>query len=241
MVDNKAFLAPGDYPLLAVRKIENPNKMWATPIVGGIAKAIYLIPVGIWLYLLLLAVMVVTIINSFMVFFTGQYWEMAYRLALGVMRLEAKVGFFFTGLTDRYPGFSLDNPADDLFSVDMAMPTAPSRGFAIPLFGGIVRGILLIPFSIFAQVIATAAELAVIVASIPVFMTGQYPQSLFELVRDGTRLYLSAAAYFLGLSDDYPSFSISMENPNVKWIFIGLGILITFGQFVGNLAQSLND
>ena len=72
MIDNKTFLAPGDYPLLSVRLIENPNKMWAFPILGGLIKGLSLIPVAIYLYVLLLVFFVVTIINSVMVLATGQ-------------------------------------------------------------------------------------------------------------------------------------------------------------------------
>src|SRR4029453_10057708 len=105
MATTADLMAPGNYPLLSVHHIEDPNRFWAIPVVGIVAKGIILIPVGIWLYLLSLAVIVVSIINSLMVFFTGKYWGAAYGLGLGVLRLETKAWFFLMGLTNRYPGF----------------------------------------------------------------------------------------------------------------------------------------
>lgn len=42
----------GIYPDLTVEHIQGPNRLWAIPLLGIIAKAIILIPVMIWLMLL---------------------------------------------------------------------------------------------------------------------------------------------------------------------------------------------
>src|SRR5688572_98132 len=107
MIDNSESMAPapGTYPLLSVRRIEQPNRLWAFPLLGIVVKSIILIPVFIWLYLVSIAAIIVLIINSFVVLFTGRYWDTAYTLGLGLMRLSTKVVFFMAGLTDRFPGF----------------------------------------------------------------------------------------------------------------------------------------
>lgn len=120
------------------------------------------------------------------------------------------------------------------------MPDSPSRGFAIPVLGGIGRGILLIPFGLWVQVIAYGTFLAVIVTSFPVLFAGRFPLTSAELVRDALRLSLSRICYGLGLSDSYPSFSISMDNPGVKWLFIILGILFVLVQFSSQAASNLS-
>lgn len=231
------LLAPGSYPQLSVRRIESPNRFWAVPILGLLVKGIILIPVFAWLYVLFLVWAIVILINSLMVLFAGEYWATAHSLTLGLMRLGTKVGFYLYGLTDRYPGFGLAIPAEELFSLDMPRPSNPSRAFAFPLVGGFVRGLLLIPFEIWASLLSSSAYLAVMVASFPVLFAGRYPQSLFELARDAARLYLSSLCYFAGLSDSYPSFSISFDRPAVKWLFIVLAILLGFANFLSSIGS----
>jgi hypothetical protein len=229
------------YPQLNARPIESPNRFWAIPFVGFIAKAIMLIPVFILFYLLALAAGLLVLINGFVVFFTGDYWPPAYTLSLALLRVQAKIGFYMCGLTDRYPGFSVDIPTDELFSLDIAMPTSPSRGFAIPVLGGIARAVLIIPFAIWTEIVAFAAFLAVVVAWVPVLTAGRYPVTLFELVRDGTRLYLSYSCYFAGLSDKYPSFAISMNNPGVKVLFLVFGFISFILYMIVNIGSSVGS
>ena len=218
--------APGDYPILSVRLPTSPSRLWAFPILGIVVKGLILIPVAIWLWILSIVAGVAVLINSFVVLFNGHYWVPAYGLALGLLRLETKIVLYAAGLTDRYPGFGLTMAPGEAFSLEVPMPESPGRGFALPLLGGIARGILLIPIEIWAGVVAYGAYVAVIVASFPVLFAGRYPLSFLELARDAQRLYLSYSCYGLGLSDSYPSFSISMANPVVKWIFIILGVLL---------------
>ncbi|MPZ13607.1 MAG: DUF4389 domain-containing protein [Chloroflexi bacterium] len=229
------LMAPGTYPMLSVRRIETPNRLWAFPVLGFVVKLVILIPVSFWLTILFLALAIVVTINAFVVLLTGRYWDAAYRLVLGILRLSTKISFFVTGLTDRYPGFGLDIAADERFTLDMPRPESPNRGFGFPLLGGIVRIVLLIPFTFWSTVVGNGSYFAIIVASVPVLFTGRYRESLFELVRDSTRLSLAQQCYLAGLSDTYPSFPISMRHPAVKWLFILLGIvgaITQYGQYV---------
>lgn len=224
------FTAPGNYPVLRVWPPEAPNRLWAFPVLGMVVKAIILIPVVIWIYLLILMVALASLLNSLNVLFSGQYWVPAYALGRGLLRLNSKVWLYAAGITDRYPGFGFNIAPEDRIGLDIPMPASPGRAFALPFLGGIVRGVLLIPFAVWESVIGYAAYLAVVVASIPVLFAGRYPVALMELVRDSLRLSLSYLSYGLGLSDSYPSFSISMRNPGVKWLFITLGILMVVAQ-----------
>jgi hypothetical protein len=231
-------IAPGMYPQLSARPIESPNRFWAIPFVGFIVKAIILIPIFIVFYLLALAAGLLVLINGFVVFFTGAYWPPAYTLSLALLRVQTNIGFYMCGLTDRYPGLGVDIPPDELYALDIAMPTSPSRGFAIPVLGGIARAVMMIPFAIWTDIVACAAFLAVLVAWIPVLAAGRYPVTLFELVRDGTRLYLSYSCYFAGLSDRYPSFAISMNNPGVKVLFLVFGFIAFILYLLATIASS---
>ena len=96
-----------DYPGFAIEHIQNPSRLWALPAIGGAIKFIIVFPVALWLLILQFAASILTIINSFVVLFTGKYWQPAYDLAVGSIRLSTKLNCFAIGLSDAYPGFSL--------------------------------------------------------------------------------------------------------------------------------------
>lgn len=217
----------GVYPQMTSTYITNPSRFWAIPLLGFVLKVIILIPVFIEFMFLGIAWIIVAIINSFMVLFTGKYWHVMYELTLGIMRLSLKVDYFLFGLTNKYPGFGFT--INDTFSLDIAMPKNPSRFFAIPLLGFIARVILLIPYSIFVQVLGSASFIGVFWSSIAVLFKGRYPESVYELSRDAFRVNFSSMAYMAGLSDSYPSFSIDLKNHQfIKIILIILGVLSLF-------------
>ena len=172
-----------------------------------------------------LAAFITSIVNSFYVLTKGTYWDVSYKLNIGVFRQIAKAAFFFAGLTNKYPGFALE--IADNFSLDMAKPNNPNKLFAFPIFGGVARIILLIPFAIYTQVVQNGARIGTVASSIPVLINGNYPESTFELTRDALRLVLAQSAWITGLSDNYPSFKISMNHQRVKIILLVLGALIT--------------
>ena len=110
-----------DYPGFTIEHIHSPSRLWAIPVVGGAVKFIIVFPVALWLLILQFAASILTIINSFVVLFTGKYWEPAYYLAVGSIRLSTKLNCFAIGLSDGYPGFSLD--AGDYMKLELSMPS----------------------------------------------------------------------------------------------------------------------
>lgn len=215
------------YPKIKIAYPKTPNRMWAFPIFGGLAKIIILIPVFVEISLLSVFDIFIIIINSFVVLFTGKYWDICFNFNLGLMRLIAKTTFFFSGFTDSYPGFDFQNHD---FSVDIEKPQNSNRAFAVPLFGGLARFILLIPFGIFSMVISNASRIGVVISSVPVFFSGKYPEATFELAVDATRLNFAQLSYFLGIRDNYPNFFISMKHKNFKLVLIAIALIITFFQ-----------
>jgi len=227
------------YPTITVSRIKNPSRLYAFPLLGFVLKGIMLLPQGIELIALsILAFFMVFIINPFVILFTGKYWDPAYQLYAGILRLSIKMTFFFGGLTNKYPGFGFT--IHDTFSVTIEKPSHPNRWLNFPLLGLLVRIILLIPFMFYEGVIRNAAGLAIFGASFPSFFKGYYPESSFELARDGTRLNLSQSMYIAGLSDKYPSFWISMNHQTIKIILIILGALMMLGN-IGNSANTSRE
>lgn len=67
-----------------------------------------LIPHGIVLYLLTIAVMVVNFVGWWIILFTGQLPVGMHNFVVGYMRWATRVGLYMSNMTDTYPPFSLD-------------------------------------------------------------------------------------------------------------------------------------
>lgn len=213
------------YPTLTVQQNKTPNKFWAIPVVGILLKVVILIPVFIEIILVGVAVLVtVFAINPFVVLFTGSYWKTAYSLINSFINLSIKASLFIYGVTDMYPGFSLE--PNDAFTVSIKMPTKPNKLFAIPLVGLVARLVLLIPYFIFGQVVNYAGVVAFVGSWVPVLFNGNYPETTYELVRDHQRVSIATFMYMVGLSDTYPTFWISMNHKNIKIALLIAGALI---------------
>lgn len=220
------------YPHFSLDHIKDPNRYWAVPFLGGLAKIIILIPVFIELWFLAIYTLALSIINSFVVLFTGHYWHHCFEISTGVLKLLSKTVLFFSGLTDKYPGFGLR--VEDQWKLDFTYPPKPSRYFAIPILGGLSRGILLIPYIIFTSAVSNGGRIGIVLSSVPVLFQGRYPESTYELGRDSLRLGLSQMAYAVGISDKYPSFKISMNHQTIKIFLIIVGSIIMFYQLKGS-------
>ena len=181
---------------------ESPNRLWALPLIGGMVKLVIVIPIGIWLAIVAYAAFLLCFVNGFFVLFAGTYWRPAYTLALGAMRLSAKANCFFLGLSDTYPGFTLDS-SDDV-RLEIAIPKRPNRFFALPLVGGMVRLVILVPVFIFLYVLGLLVVCVFWFAWVPVLLLGRYPEGLFNLMVFVMRFQLKLSAYMFGLSDRYP-------------------------------------
>jgi len=217
------------YPTITIARNVHPNRWYAIPVIGFISKLIIVIPVAIEVLCLNIAVFVMLCIGPFVILFTKRYWLPEYELYLGLMRLQTKVSFFLYGLTDTYPGFSLESKT---FALVIPIPQKPTIAFAIPLLGFLARIILLIPFSMYTSVIKLAGILAFFVSWIAVLFGGVYPEPTYEIIRDGIRLSLASTSYLAGLSDNYPSFWISMNHKGIKITLIVIAaILFLLNQF----------
>jgi|SRR5579885_2424248 len=212
------------YPQFAIAHNKTPNRFYAVPILGFVVKIIMLIPVFIESLFLYIAFFVLWIINSFVILFTGNYWDTAYDFFLGLMRFTSKISAFIYGLSDTYPGFTLSE--NGMFTLTIDKPKHPNRLFAIPLIGLLIRTILLIPYYLFIRVMENGSWIAMIISWAPVLFSGKFPQSTYEFEQDTIRVGLSSACYITGLSDKYPSFSISMNHQTIKILLLIAGTLL---------------
>jgi hypothetical protein len=208
------------YPKFSIAHIKNPIRFWAFPVLGGLL--IIMIPVFLELMVLGIYTVVITMfINSLVVLVSGKYWRHCYNMNVGILKLGAKIHLYFIGLTNKYPGFSLGTNGFDL---NFTYPQASSRYFAIPVFGGIARLVLLIPYIVYMMAISKGAFLGVIISSLWVLFKGRYPETSYEFARDALRLNISEALYFAGISDKYPSFYISLNHATLKLLLIIIAV-----------------
>lgn len=224
--DKKRF-----YPNLSFSHIKKPNKLLSFPLFGFIFKGIVLIPVFIELFFLSIAsFFAIILINPFIILFSGKYWQFAYELNLGVMRLGLKTYSFFTGLTNKYPWFGLQIK-DELFNLNIEKPKNPNKLLNFPIIGILIKVVILIPFWIVSRVVSSAATIAYAFSSLPIFFQGKYPESSYEITRDNVRLSFAAGLYITGLSDTYPSMYVSLNHKKIKIFLLIIGILISILNF----------
>jgi hypothetical protein len=217
------------YPEIKIHKNTTPNRFYAVPLVGFLVKIVILLPVYIEAMVLAFIFLFMWIINSLVILFTGKYWDPAYDFFTGLMQFWTKIYLYMYGLVDKYPGFGLN--ADNLFELHIAKPEKPNRLFAIPLFGLIARMVMLIPYSIFAQVMGNGSWVAMLISWFPILVYGRFPESTYEFESDTVRVNLASFTYMTGLKDTYPSFTISMNHQTIKILLIIAGALLTLNNW----------
>ncbi len=222
------------YPLFETKNIKNPNRWLSFPILGFVFKGIVLIPVFIELVILgIIYFICVILLNPFVILFTGKYWNLAYELNVGVIKLGAKVYYYFAGLTNQYPWFNLEIK-DDLISLKIEKPKNPNRVLNFPILGFIVKAIALIPIYLVMRVVSTAAQIAFFFTSFVIFFTARYPESSYEINRDYLRLDFATGMYLTGLSDTYPSMFVSLNHKKIKIFLLILGFIFSFMNITAN-------
>lgn len=212
------------YPELIIQNNQHPNRLLAIPFIGFIIRVILIIPPAIVSLFLGLIYFVLLLITPFVILFTGKYWETAYKYSLMYIRYAIKIGLYIYGLTDKYPGFSLDESG--IFTLRYDKPEKPSRFLAFPVLGFFIRMILLIPYFIYVEVLGRGAFIGLICSWFIILFTGRYPESLYEFFRDTFRVSNASFVYLSYLSDTYPSFRISMNHKVIKIILLVLGALV---------------
>lgn len=84
---------------------EEPNRLFAFPLLGGIVRVVLLIPYIIYSSVLDDASAIALVVTSFPVLFVGKYPESTYELMRDAYRVTAASECYIMGLSDRYPSF----------------------------------------------------------------------------------------------------------------------------------------
>lgn len=92
---------------LTIPQPQNPNRLWAFPVLGFFVRAILMIPFFIFVGVLKYAALLGVLANFIPVLFTGKYQESFYELVLDYQRVTLAQGIFIFGLSDNYPSFKI--------------------------------------------------------------------------------------------------------------------------------------
>ena len=171
-------------------------------------KGLLLIPHIIILYFLGIAGFIVFYIGYWAVLITGSYPQGLFAFVLGVQRWSTRTDSWLYGTVDGYPPFSLGD-VDYPTSFEVDYPDASSRGLA--LLGALffIKAFLLIPHFIILYALGLVSLVVVYIGYWVVLITGRYPRGIFDLVVGVQRWSYRSNAWFLGLTDRYPPFTLS--------------------------------
>ncbi len=200
---------------VAIERPETSNRFWAIPIVGLLIKSIILIPHIIIFYITEIVVGILQLVLWIPVLFGGRYPDWGFGLVSGTLRAYVRIYSYFLGLTDVYPPFQYGGGPSGTtgypIHVAFVHPQSSNRFWAIPIVGIVVKYIILIPHLIVLSILAFVVEVLQLVIWIPVLFGGRYPDWALDLV-GGTLLWgTRVQAYFLGLTDEYPPFSLGVS------------------------------
>ena len=141
--------------------------------------------------------------TALMIVFRMRYPRWWFDFARELTRFGARVGAYFTLLTDSYPS----TVEEQSVHLEVDYPdVARDLNRWLPL----VKWLLAIPHYIVLLFLWLAAIVVVIVAWFVILITGHYPRSLFDFVVGVSRWSLRVGAYaFLLVTDRYPPFTLS--------------------------------
>ncbi len=121
---------------------------------------------------------------------------------VAIQRFTLRAYAYFLLLTDRYPPF--DGEWSVRYEVEYAQRLSRWRLV-------IWKTVTVIPHAILLALAAIAVTLVVVIAWFAVLFTGRYPRGLHSFVSGWLRWSARASAYWVSLTDEFPSFSVAAD------------------------------
>jgi hypothetical protein len=198
------------YPVdLWLVRPDTQSRLTNFPFLGWIIRSLLLIPHVVILYFFQIAAGIIFLIATFAILFTGKYPRGMFDFYVGYLRWSERVSGYAFHLYDSYPPFSPDDDATFALRLGVQYPEHSSRILNFPIFGLIIKAILLIPNLIALYFLSLVAFLLVILATFAILFTGRFPAGLHQFVGGTLRWTLRLNAYMVGLTDRYPPFSLT--------------------------------
>ena len=190
---------------LRYRHNTNPQRGLATAGIF-IIKFLLILPQMILIGLLLPLAFIVAYFGHWVVAFSGQMSQTVHRL------LEISLGWFsrmwawIAGIVDIYPPFETD--PDFPASFPVSRPEEPSRSWAVAGLLFVPKAIMAIPHIIVLFFLGVGALFAMWFGYFIAAFTGALPAGLQDFMAGVLQWDLRVAAWFTGLTDEYPPFTL---------------------------------
>lgn len=208
----QAPIAPtgGEYPVqVTVTGEREINRLWGIPFFGVLVRAIMAIPHFFVLALLAICLYIWILLGWIPILLTGRQPSLAVKLLTEYLRRSLRIGgYVLFLLPGGYPPLEPGNPNPVGLTIDVEGGSI-SRLWGIPLFGIMVRFIVLIPHLIVLGILGMVAGISLIVLWIPILVSGQYPNAFANFYTGLLRYGARVAAYMFLLPVPYPPFSLS--------------------------------
>jgi hypothetical protein len=200
-------MANGSYPVdvRATRPTES-SRGWALLLVLFGLKAFALILQFIIAFIWGIGVFVLFFVSQLVVVFTAKYPEGMHAFIRRFIAWANELNGWLSGLTDDYPPFT---PTDEPYAVTTTIeqPDESSRLWAVlTIFW--LKPFALIPHLIVLYVLQLVQGVLVWIANLIIVFTGEFPEGFFGFIVGVIRWQTRVSAFFLGLVDEYPPFSL---------------------------------
>jgi hypothetical protein len=182
--------------------------MWGIPFIGIFARFIMAIPHFVVLMVLGIGMYVVILLGWIPILLLGRVPGIQAAWIKEVIHRSSRVSAYLYLFPGGYPPLEpgAPNPLEVTINLE---GRSMSRLWGIPLFGLMVRFVVLIPHLIVLGFLSLVGSLAMLVLWIPILINGKYPSWAMSLFSGLLRYSARVGAYALLLPIPYPPFSLS--------------------------------
>lgn len=201
--------APSGYPInVTAASVEGPRSR-GLALAGVIffLKGLLLLPHMIILGVLNYVIGIVAWVGFLIVLFTGRLPGGLRKFLGGYLRWTVRTYGWLGGLTDAYPPFTFEPGGYD---IDLHDEGAESGSRGLALLGALffLKGLLLIPHFIVLVFLGIAMFFVVWIGYVIVLVTGNLPEWAGRFQLGVAQWSTRTSAWFFGLTDAYPPFSL---------------------------------
>jgi hypothetical protein len=183
------------------------NQLWGIPLVGIVVRWFLCIPQLIVLALLGVVMWFIAWISWIPILLNGRQADAIVDVFALIARIQSRVTLYGTLATGAYPGL-IDPPHHPIRpTIDRAEPQ--NQLWGIPVFGIVIRAILVIPHAVVLWALGVVAAFVVLVSWIPVLVSGRQADAIVSFLAGFYRYSLRVAAYVTLVTGQYPPFRLA--------------------------------
>jgi hypothetical protein len=200
--------APPPYAVrLYVMRPNSQSKLLNIPALSWVFRFILALPSYLMLYLLMFVGAVSWWMCCWGIMFTGRYPRGLFKLNVSVLRWYMNYYCYMFSLYDEFPPLDLDQRPNRELILEADYPPTSNRWLNLPFFP--LKFLLIIPSAFILYALASAAFVCVLVGQFAILFSGSFPVGLHRFVVGSQRWSARMYGYLLGITDQYPPFSMA--------------------------------